>query len=461
MTTTYRTQNPATGELLEEFPYATDDDIQQAMADAAKAYTSWSALAMSERGSILSKLADLFEENAEELAAQATLEMGKNSREAIGEVKYCARIIRYYATEGERLAADQELKNIDGQTAILRRRPIGTILGIMPWNYPYYQVVRFAAPNLMLGNTVILKHAEICAGTALKIQELMRQAGVPEGAYVNVFATHEQVSTMIADPRIQGVSLTGSERAGAAVAEQAGRHLKKAVLELGGSDPYIVLDSDDIARSARRALFSRLSNSGQACTSNKRIIVMDNIYDEFVAELTKLAEQLTPGDPAQANRNEYAPLSSQAAAEGLMEQIEDARKAGATVHVGGHRPELPGYYVAPTVLTDVPETSRAYSQELFGPVVTIYRVQTEDEAIELANSSSYGLGGSVFSTDEQRAQAVADQLDVGMVHINAFNVGGEDLPFGGVKRSGFGRELGPLGMDEFVNKQLLTINTPR
>lgn len=461
MTTTYRTQNPATGELLEEFPYATDDDIQQAMADAAKAYTSWSALAMSERGSILSKLADLFEENAEELAAQATLEMGKNSREAIGEVKYCARIIRYYATEGERLAADQELKNIDGQTAILRRRPIGTILGIMPWNYPYYQVVRFAAPNLMLGNTVILKHAEICAGTALKIQELMRQAGVPEGAYVNVFATHEQVSTMIADPRIQGVSLTGSERAGAAVAEQAGRHLKKAVLELGGSDPYIVLDSDDIARSARRALFSRLSNSGQACTSNKRIIVMDNIYDEFVAELTKLAEQLTPGDPAQANRNEYAPLSSQAAAEGLMEQIEDARKAGATVHVGGHRPELPGYYVAPTVLTDVPETSRAYSEELFGPVVTIYRVQTEDEAIELANSSSYGLGGSVFSTDEQRAQAVADQLDVGMVHINAFNVGGEDLPFGGVKRSGFGRELGPLGMDEFVNKQLLTINTPR
>lgn len=461
MTTTYRTQNPATGELIEEFPYATDDDIQQAMADAAKAYTSWSALAMAERGSILSKLADLFEENAEELAAQATLEMGKNSREAIGEVKYCARIIRYYATEGERLAADQELKNIDGQTAILRRRPIGTILGIMPWNYPYYQVVRFAAPNLMLGNTVILKHAEICAGTALKIQELMRQSGVPEGAYVNVFATHEQVSTMIADPRIQGVSLTGSERAGAAVAEQAGRHLKKAVLELGGSDPYIVLDSDDIARSARRALFSRLSNSGQACTSNKRIIVMDNIYDEFVAELTKLAEQLTPGDPAQAKRNEYAPLSSQAAAEGLMEQIEDARKAGATVHVGGHRPELPGYYVAPTVLTDVPETSRAYSEELFGPVVTIYRVQTEDEAIELANSSSYGLGGSVFSTDEQRAQAVADQLDVGMVHINAFNVGGEDLPFGGVKRSGFGRELGPLGMDEFVNKQLLTINTPR
>ncbi|OAV62552.1 NAD-dependent succinate-semialdehyde dehydrogenase [Enteractinococcus helveticum] len=461
MTTTYRTQNPATGELVEEFPYVSDNEIQQTLASAASAYRIWSAMPMAERGKILVKLADLFEERAEELAAQATLEMGKNTREAIGEVQYCARIIRYYATEGERLAADQELKNIDGQTAILRRRPIGTILGIMPWNFPYYQVIRFAAPNLMLGNTVILKHAEICAGTALKIQELMREAGVIEGAYINVFATHDQVSTIIADPRIQGVSLTGSERAGSAVAEQAGRHLKKAVLELGGSDPYIVLDSADVATSARRALFSRLSNSGQTCTSNKRIIVMDDIYDEFVAELTKLASELTPGNPSDANRSEYAPLSSEAAAIGLMEQIEDARKAGATVHVGGQRPDLPGYYVAPTVLTDVPETARAYSEELFGPVVMIYRVHTEGEAIELANSSSYGLGGAVFSADEARAQAVADRLEVGMVHINAFNVGGEDLPFGGVKRSGFGRELGPLGMDEFVNKQLITVNTPR
>ena len=461
MTTTYRTQNPATGELIEQFPFTTDDELQQAMASAASAYRTWSTMPMSQRGTILMKLAELFEDHAEQLAAQATLEMGKNTREALGEVKYCARIIRYYATEGERLAADQELKNIDGQTAILRRRPVGTILGIMPWNFPYYQVIRFAAPNLMLGNTVILKHAEICAGSALKIQELMHEAGVIEGAYINVFATHDQVSTMIADPRIQGVSLTGSERAGAAVAEQAGRNLKKAVLELGGSDPYIVLDSADVATSARRALFSRLSNSGQTCTSNKRIIVMDDIYDEFVAELTRLAAELTPGNPAEANRSEYAPLSSEAAAIGLMEQIEDARRAGATVRVGGQRPDLPGYYVAPTVLTDVPETARAYSEELFGPVVMIYRVQTEDEAIELANSSSYGLGGAVFSTDEARAQAVADQLEVGMVHINAFNVGGEDLPFGGVKRSGFGRELGPLGMDEFVNKQLITINTPR
>ena len=461
MTTTYRTQNPATGQLLEEFAFATDDEVQQALTKSAQAYTAWSDLDMAERGKILVKLADLFDENAEELAAQATLEMGKNTREAIGEVKYCARIIRYFATEGERLTADQPLKNIDGQTAVLRRRSLGPLLGIMPWNFPYYQVIRFAAPNLMLGNTVILKHAEICAGTALKIEEYMREAGVLDGAYINLFATHDQVSTIIADSRIHGVSLTGSERAGAAIGEQAGRHLKKAVLELGGSDPYIVLDSADVATSARRALFSRLSNSGQTCTSNKRMIIMDDIYDEFVAELAKLAGELTPGNPAEANRSEYAPLSSEAAAVGLMDQIDEARSAGAKVLAGGQRPDLPGYYVAPTVLTDIPETSRAYTEELFGPVVMVYRVHSEDEAIELANSSAYGLGGSVFSTDETRAQHVADQLDVGMVHINAFNVGGEDLPFGGVKRSGFGRELGPLGMDEFVNKQLLTVSQPR
>jgi len=457
MSHVYRTQDPATGELIKEYPFASDDEIQEVLTRSAEAYTSWSAMEMSARGQILLKLADLFEENAEKMAAQVTREMGKSRAEALWEVGFCAQIIRYYATEGERLTADEELKNIDGQRAILRRRPLGPILGIMPWNFPYYQVLRLAAPNLMLGNTIILKHAEICAGTALMIQDLMTQAGVIDGAYLNVFATHDQISTIIADPRVQGVSLTGSERAGAAIAEQAGRHLKKAVLELGGSDPYIILDSSNIAETARQAFGARMFNTGQACTSNKRLIVMDEIYDEFIDELTKLFAELTPGDPANSQEGEYAPLSSQAAAEGLLSQIEDARAAGAQVLVGGTRPDLPGYYVAPTVMTDIPKTARAYTEELFGPVAMVYRVKTAQEAIELANSSSYGLGGSVFSTDEQRAQKVADQLSVGMVHINGFNVGGADLPFGGVKRSGFGRELGPYGMDEFVNKQLFTI----
>lgn len=457
MSLVYRTQDPATGELVKEYPFASDDEIQEVLKRAAEAHTSWSALEMSARGQILLKLADLFEENAETMAAQVTREMGKSKAEALWEVGFCAQIIRYYATEGERLTADEELKNIDGQRAILRRRSLGPILGIMPWNFPYYQVLRLAAPNLMLGNTIILKHAEVCAGTAVMIQDLMAQAGVIDGAYLNVFATHDQISTIIADPRVQGVSLTGSERAGAAVAEQAGRHLKKAVLELGGSDPYIILDSSNVAESARQAFGARMFNTGQACTSNKRLIVMDEIYDEFVDELTKLFAELTPGDPANSQEGEYAPLSSQAAAEGLLSQIEDARAAGAQILAGGKRPNLPGYYVEPTVITDIPESARAYTEELFGPVAMVYRVKTPQEAIELANSSSYGLGGSVFSTDEQQAQKVADQLSVGMVHINGFNVGGADLPFGGVKRSGFGRELGPYGMDEFVNKQLFTV----
>src|SRR5690625_2465506 len=282
MRNTFRTQNPATGELIEEFPFATDNEIQQAMTDAHAVFSTWSTMAMSERGKILAKLADLFEEHAEDLAAQATLEMGKNTREAIGEVKYSARIIRYYATAGERLAADQELKNIDGQTAILRRRPIGTILGIMPWNFPYYQVARFAAPNLMLRNTVHLKYAEIWAGSAVTIQELLQKASVTAGPYINVLATHEQAATMLADPRIQGVSLTGSERAGSAIAEQAGRHLKKAVLEVGGSDPYVILSTDDVQAAAQEAFNVRIENTGQACNSNKRIIVKDDLYDKFV-----------------------------------------------------------------------------------------------------------------------------------------------------------------------------------
>ena len=458
---TFALQNPSTGQEEEQFNRINDADRDAILDRATAAGEQWRKTSIAQRADVLRKTAKLFQENKKQLAEHIGREMGKLTRWAEAEIDIVSDIFTWYAEHAHELLADEQLSQQGAQQTWVRKEPLGVVLGIMPWNFPYYQVIRFAAPNLMLGNTVILKHAEICAGTALKIQELMREAGVIEGAYINVFATHEQVSTIIADPRIQGVSLTGSERAGSAVAEQAGRHLKKAVLELGGSDPYIVLDSADVATSARRALFSRMSNSGQTCTSNKRIIVMDDIYDEFVAELTKLASELTPGNPSDANRTEYAPLSSEAAAIGLMEQIEDARKAGATVHVGGQRPDLPGYYVAPTVLTDVPETARAYSEELFGPVVMIYRVHTEDEAIELANSSSYGLGGAVFSADEARAQAVADRLEVGMVHINAFNVGGEDLPFGGVKRSGFGRELGPLGMDEFVNKQLITINTPR
>lgn len=452
----YRVLNPATGEVVETFDTATDAQVGEALAAAQSAYESWSALPIAERAPIVKRVAELFTERADELAATITEEMGKPFSESKGEAEFCTDIFNYFADEGPTLTADQEIKAIGGGRAMVQRLPVGPLLGIMPWNYPYYQVARFAAPNLMLGNTIILKHAETCPRSALAIQKIMDDAGVPAGAYVNLFASHEQIADVIADPRIQGVSLTGSERAGAIIGQLAGQNLKKAVLELGGSDPYVVLDSDDVKAAAKLAWDTRIENTGQACNSNKRMIVMEDIYDEFVAGLTEQADGLVPGDPAQEKEGTFGPLSSRAAAEALHEQVQDAVSKGATLHAGGKLHDGPASYYAPAVLTGITEDMRAYSEELFGPVAVVYKVSSDEEALKLANDTRYGLGGAVFSTDEERARKVAQRLEVGMANVNGI---GEDadLPFGGVKRSGFGRELGPLGMDEFVNKRLLYI----
>jgi len=340
---------------------------------------------------------------------------------------------------------------------MVQRLPIGPLLGIMPWNYPYYQIARFAAPNLMLGNTIVLKHAESVPKCALAVQQIMADAGLPEGAYVNVFASHAQIEQIISDPRIAGVSLTGSERAGAVVASIAGKNLKKCVLELGGSDPYIVLDTDDVAAAADLAWETRISNTGQACNSNKRLIVMDDVYDGFVARLTELAKDLRPGNPAEPSQGTFAPLSSRSAAENLAEQVEDAVSKGATLHAGGVLGEGPAAYYSPAVLTGITKDMRAYREELFGPVAAVYSVSSDDEALALANDSDYGLGGAVFSTDTERATKIASRLEVGMSNVNTPAGEGAEVPFGGVKRSGFGRELGPLGMDEFVNKRMFYV----
>lgn len=452
----YRVLNPATGEVVETFDTATDAQVGEALAAAQSAYESWGALPITERAPIVKRVAELFTERADELAATITEEMGKPFSESKGEAEFCTDIFNYFADEGPTLAADQEIKAIGGGRAMVQRLPVGPLLGIMPWNYPYYQVARFAAPNLMLGNTIILKHAETCPRSALAIQKIMDDAGLPAGAYVNLFASHEQIADVIADPRIQGVSLTGSERAGAIIGQLAGQNLKKAVLELGGSDPYVVLDSDDVKAAAKLAWDTRIENTGQACNSNKRMIVMEDIYDEFVAGLTEQADGLVPGDPAQEKEGTFGPLSSRAAAEALHEQVQDAVSKGATLHAGGTLHDGPASYYSPAVLTGITEDMRAYSEELFGPVAVVYKVASDEEALRLANDTRYGLGGAVFSTDEERARKVAQRLEVGMANVNGI---GEDadLPFGGVKRSGFGRELGPLGMDEFVNKRLLYI----
>jgi len=449
-------QNPATGEVVEEFPTATDAEIQDALAASHEAFQSWREVPIEERAKVVTRIGELFTERSDELAAIITEEMGKPLAESRGEAEFCTEIFNYFATEGPSLAADQEIKAIGGGRAVIEKRPVGALLGIMPWNYPYYQVARFAAPNLMLGNTIVLKHAETCPRSALAIAKIMDDAGLPAGAYVNVFASHDQIADIIADERIQGVSLTGSERAGAAIGAIAGANLKKAVLELGGSDPYVVLDSAYVKASAAAAWATRMENTGQACNSNKRMIVMEDIYDEFVAELTNQAKDLKPGNPAEGAEGTFAPLSSRAAAEGLAEQLKDAVNKGAVLHAGGQLSEGPDAYLSPAVLTGITPEMRAWHEELFGPVAVVYKVSSDEEALALANDTPYGLGGAVFSTDADRARAIAERLEVGMANVNGVGEGA-DLPFGGVKRSGFGRELGPLGMDEFVNKRLFYI----
>jgi succinate-semialdehyde dehydrogenase/glutarate-semialdehyde dehydrogenase len=452
----YQVTDPATGEVLQSFPFATDAEVEQALAGASAAYTAWSARPVQERAAIVKRVAELFTERADALAELITTEMGKRPSAAKGEAEFCTDIFGYYADNGPELLADRPLPG--HAAAYVEHLPIGPVLGIMPWNYPYYQVARFAGPNLVAGNVVLLKHAENCPTSALAIAQIMHDAGVPEGVYTNLFATHEQVAAMIADPRLRGVSLTGSERAGTAVAEQAGRNLKKVVLELGGSDPYIILDTPDVDAAAETAWATRMENVGQACNSNKRMIVMDDVYDDFVASLVKRATAMVPRTKGSDNWDSdeaYSPMVSRKAAENLRAQLDDAVAKGATL-VGGELSEN-GAYLSPAVLTGVTPEMRAYKEELFGPVAVVYKVSSDEEAVELANAVDYGLGGAVWSTDEDRAFQVARRLEVGMANVNTPAGEGADLPFGGTKRSGFGRELGPLGIDEFLNKRLFYI----
>jgi succinate-semialdehyde dehydrogenase/glutarate-semialdehyde dehydrogenase len=447
--------DPATGEAAETFPFATDEEVEQALASATAAYAQWRKRQVTERAAIVKRVGELFAERSSELAAIITREMGKRPAQGVGEAEFCNDIFGYYADNGPDLLADRPLPGHDA--ARVEYLPVGPVLGVMPWNYPYYQIARFAAPNLVVGNTVVLKHAENCPTSALAVAQIMKDAGVPEGVYVNIFATHEQIATMIADPRLRGVSLTGSERAGTVVAETAGRNLKKVVLELGGSDPYIILDAPDLDAAAETAWSTRMENVGQACNSNKRMIVMANVYDDFVAALVKRAAAMTPRQAGDDSDTAYSPMVSRKAAENLLTQVRDAVSKGATLHVGGTLGDGSGAYFAPAVLTGVTPDMRAYREELFGPVAVVYKVSSDDEAVEIANVVDFGLGGAVWSADEERATRVAEQLEVGMANVNTPAGEGADLPFGGTKRSGFGRELGPLGIDEFVNKRLFYV----
>lgn len=450
--TDYAVVNPATGETLTTYDTFTDVQIDEALAAADAAHRDWSrSSTVAERAALLRRAAELHRERREELADIFVREMGKPREAALGEVDFAADIAEYYADQAESIMADQPIAILGEGSAIIRRDSLGPLLGIMPWNFPAYQIVRFAAPNLIVGNTILLKPAPQCPESSNAIADIYRVAGFPDGAYQNVLATNEQIAGMIADPRVQGVSLTGSERAGAAVAEVAGRNLKKVALELGGSDPFIVLSTDDMDATVQAGVDARLDNNGQACNGAKRFIIVDDLYDEFVERFVARMSIVPATDPMQDD-TVLGPLASLAAAEQLQKQVDGAVGQGATLLTGGTRD---GAFFAPTVLAGVTPEMNVYREELFGPAAVVYRVADEDAAVELANDTTFGLGSYLFTTDPEQAERVADRIEAGMVYVNLVLADSPELPFGGVKRSGTSRELGHLAADEFVNKKLI------
>jgi succinate-semialdehyde dehydrogenase / glutarate-semialdehyde dehydrogenase len=449
----YATVNPTTGTTEEEFPFLDSGAVEGVVGTAHAAFLEWRRRPVGERAAVVARIGELMTERRDELAALITTEMGKPVREAAGEAMLVASIFAYYAENGPRYLEPTPIDVMDGE-AVVVNEPTGVLLAIEPWNFPLYQVARVAAPNLVLGNAILLKHAENNPQTALAIEQLFHDAGVPEGVYTNLFLRISDVEKVIADPRIAGVTLTGSDRAGSAVASLAGKHLKKSVLELGGSDPFIVLDAPEVKQTVKAATMSRTMNAGQACIAAKRFIVMDEVYDEFVAGLAESFKGLEPGDPTDPSTR-LGPLSSEKAARDLTAQVQDAIDKGATVLAGGGRPDREGAFVEATLLADVTPEMRAYREELFGPVAVVHRVSSEDDAVRLANDTPYGLSATVFSADVERARKVADQVESGMVWINSPSGTSPELPFGGVKGSGYGRELSELGMFEFANRRLI------
>ncbi len=452
---TYVVTNPATGETGKPFTPATNAELDTALATADSAHSGWSRSAtVAQRSVLMERVAELHRERREVLAEIIVREMGKPLDQALGEVDFSADIYSYYATNGEKFLADEDLELMDAEgTAFVRRSSLGVLLGIMPWNFPYYQVARFAGPNLVLGNTILLKHASQCPESAAAIHQIFLDAGFPAGAYQNIYADSTQIATLIADPRVVGVSLTGSERAGAAVAEVAGRNLKKVVLELGGSDPFILLSTDDMDATVDAAVSGRIDNNGQACNAAKRFIVLADHYDAFVEKFSAKVAALTPSDPM-ADGTVLGPLSSLGASDTLEEQLDRAVAQGATVATRGTRN---GTYFPAAVLTGVTPKNDAHTEEFFGPVAIVYSAKDEAEAVALANDTPFGLGSYLFSTDHAQVLRVADQIEAGMVFVNGVGLDSPELPFGGIKRSGFGRELGRFGIEEFVNRKLVRI----
>ena len=453
----YRTINPFTNKVEKSFDELSDQQLETKIKAAQVCFeSSWRDQSFEQRKTVLKRAAALMRERQQDLAALATLEMGKLIAESAGEVALSAAIIDYYADHAEAFLAPEKLKTAKGD-AVVESSPIGIVFGVEPWNFPYYQVARFAAPNLMSGNVVMVKHASNVPQCALAFEQLMHDAGLPAGGYTNLFASKDQVAALIDDKRVRGVALTGSEAAGAIVAARAGKNLKKSTMELGGSDAFIVLEDADMTRTVKQAVSGRMGNAGQACTASKRFIVLESVADTFLDQFKAAMGQFKPGDPMD-KASTLAPLSSAEALDKLEEQVQTAVKHGAKLLMGGERlADTKGNFMQPTILTDVAEDNPMFSEEFFGPVAMFFRVKDQDAAVALANNSPFGLGGSVFTADAERGREVARRIDTGMVFVNSAAVSMPDLPFGGVKNSGYGRELSAAGIHEFINKKLIRV----
>ena len=452
----YRSTNPFTNKVEQSFDEISDQQLEAKIKAAQACFDdTWRAQSFEQRKTVLKRAASLMRERQQALAELATLEMGKLIAQSAGEVALSAAIIDYYADHAEAFLAPEKLTTDKGE-AVVESSPLGILFGVEPWNYPYYQIARFAAPNLMAGNVVMVKHASNVPQCALAFEQLMMDAGLPAGGYTNLFASKDQVAALIDDKRVRGVALTGSEAAGAVVAARAGKNLKKSTMELGGSDAFIVLEDADMARAVKQAVSGRMGNAGQACTASKRFIVLDAVADTFLEQFKTAMQQFKPGDPMD-KASTLAPLSSADALDKLEEQVQTAVKHGATLLLGGKRADMQGNFMQPTILCDVAEDNPMFNEEFFGPVAMFFRVKDEDEAVALANNSPFGLGGSVFTANAERGREVARRIDTGMVFVNSAAVSLPDLPFGGVKNSGYGRELSAAGIHEFINKKLIRV----
>ena len=453
----YQTTNPYNGEVGKIFDEISDAQLEASIKAADDCFRNhWRKTSFEERKAILKRAASIMRERSQGFAELISLEMGKLIAQSQGEVALCAAILDYYADHAEAFLAPEQLASSRGE-AMVESSPLGVLFGVEPWNFPYYQLVRFAAPNLMAGNVVLVKHASNVPQCALAFEGLLSDAGAPLGVYTNLFVSKDQIGRIIDDDRVRGVALTGSEGAGAVVAARAGKNLKKTTLELGGSDAFIVLDDADLEKAVKHAVSGRMGNAGQACTASKRIIVVESLADRFLERFQAAMAGFKPGDPMDKETT-LAPLSSSQALKTLLGQVEEAVGRGARLLMGGRRIDGErGEFMQPTVLTDIAPDNPAYHQEFFGPVALFFRVPDEDAAVKLANDSPFGLGGSVFTSDIERGRDVARRIDTGMVFINSSAVSSPELPFGGVKNSGYGRELSSAGIQEFVNKKLIRV----